>query len=413
MKLKYTITALALGIGLNAQAATTEVKVLHSTNETVVVATWEEQVAKFNAEHDNINVTFSYLAGEAFKTKLQTLLLSKSKPDIIYTWGGANYTNRAKSGLFADMTDHLPTLNEQLPASALQAYMVDGKLYGVPSVSKPTTLYYNKDLLAKANVAEQELETWEGFLGAIEKLKAAGITPLALGASEGWPAHFYYSYLAMRIGGPDIFKNAIENGFGDPAFLEAAVQLKRLADMKPFQNGYMAQDTGAAFALFGNGQAAMQLQGVWGYKIQQDNSTSKQGISPESLGLGRFPAVEGGKGERADIISGIDGWAFTNSASNEAAQFVDQWLNEENQRQLASDALLLPINGKAGDGIKEPVMLRMAALVPESTYVHGFVDQILGADLGGAVNDVSTELVSGGLSPEEAVERLQEAYDFQ
>jgi raffinose/stachyose/melibiose transport system substrate-binding protein len=344
---------------------------------------------------------------------LQTLLLSKSKPDIIYTWGGANYTNRAKSGLFADMTDHLPTLSEQLPASALQAYMVDGKLYGVPSVSKPTALYYNKDLLAKANVAETELETWEGFLGAIEKLKAAGITPLALGASEGWPAHFYYSYLAMRIGGPDIFKNAIENGFGDPAFLEAAVQLKRLADMKPFQNGYMAQDTGAAFALFGNGQAAMQLQGVWGYKIQQDNSTSKQGIAPESLGLGRFPAVEGGKGERADIISGIDGWAFTNSASNEAAQFVDQWLNEENQRQLASDALLLPINGKAGDGIKEPVMLRMAALVPESTYVHGFVDQILGADLGGAVNDVSTELVSGGLSPEEAVERLQEAYDFQ
>ncbi|RKF19792.1 extracellular solute-binding protein [Alginatibacterium sediminis] len=413
--MKLAKIALALGIAsvFSVNAAPTEVTVLHTSNESVVNATWDDQVERFNAQNPDIQVNFEYIGGEAFKTKLQTLLMSDSKPDIIGTWGGADYSDRARSGLLADMTDYLPTLQKELPKGAVDAYRVDGRLYGLPSVSKPTMLYYNTGLLNKAGVKTSELETWEGFIGAVEKLKAAGITPLAIGASEGWPAHFYYSYLAMRIGGPDIFKDAIENGFGDPAFLEAAVQLRRLSDMKPFQKGYMAQDTANAFAQFGNGEAAMQLQGEWGYKIQQDNSHSKKGVAADSLGLGRFPTVAGGEGQLNDIISGIDGWAFTNSASPAAAKFMEFWLNEQNLGQLASEAMMLPINGNSAKEVKEPLMLRMAALVPESTYVHGFVDQILGAHLGGAVNDVSTELVGGTISPEDAIAMLQEAYDFQ
>ena len=413
MKLRYLASAFGLACAINAQAAPKDVTILHSTNEIVVIDTWNKQVDRFNSTHPDINVKLKYLGGDSYKTKLQTLLLSESKPDIIYSWGGKNFTDRAKAGLFADMTDHLPTIRQQIPASALEAFSVDGRLYGVPSVSKPTMLYFNRDLLAQANVDPNELDTWEGFLGAVTKLQAAGITPLAIGASEGWPAHFYFSYLAMRIGGPDIFKKALTEGFSDSAFLEAAVQLKRLADMKPFQQGYMAQNTSNAFAMFGNGEAAMQLQGEWGYKLQQDNSMSKTGIEASNLGLGRFPSVAGGAGKRTDIISGIDGFAFTNTASPEAAIFMDYWGNEENLSEIASEAKMMPVNPISAKAIQDPVILRIAALVPESTYVHGFVDQILGADLGGAVNDVSTELVSGTISPEDAIEALQEAYDFQ
>jgi raffinose/stachyose/melibiose transport system substrate-binding protein len=413
MKLRYFAIALGLACSTSIQAAPTDVTVLHSTTEVVVIDTWTKQVDRFNSMHPNINVKLEFLGGEAYKTKLQTLLLSTKKPDIIYSWGGKNYTDRAQAGLFADMTDHLPTLQKQIPASALDAFRVNGRLYGVPSVSKPTMLYYNRDLLAQANVDPKEIETWEGFLGAVKKLKSAGITPLAIGASDGWPAHFYFSYLAMRIGGPEIFKTALTEGFTDPAFLKAAIELKRLADLKPFQKGYMAMGTANAFATFGNGEAAMQLQGEWGYKIQRDNSLSKKGIATDKLGLGRFPSVAGGLGKRTDIISGIDGFAFTNSASVQAAEFMDYWQNEQNLSEIASAAQMMPVNTISAKVINDPVILRAAALVPESTYVHGFVDQILGAHLGGAVNDVSTELVGGTISPEDAIEMLQDAFDFQ
>lgn len=413
MKKRYLAAVLSLTCALGVQAAPTDVTILHSTTEEVVLATWQMQIDRFNDMNEDINVKLEFLGGEAFKTKLTTLLLSKKKPDILYSWGGKNYSDRAEAGLLADMTDHLPSLQEHIPESALSAFRVDGRLYGAPAVSKPTMLYYNRALLAQADVETSELETWEGFLGAIEKLKAAGITPLAIGAAEGWPAHFYFSYLAMRIGGPEVFKTALTDGFTDPAFLEAATQLRRLADMKPFQSGFMAHDTANSFALFGNGKAAMQLQGEWGYKIQQDNSMNKKGVAPDNLGLGRFPSVAGGQGQRTDIISGIDGFAFTNTAPPEAAVFMDYWMNEQNMSEIASQAKMMPVNPISVNSIEDPVIKRAAALVPESTYVHGFVDQILGANLGGALNDVSAELVAGTLSPEDAINMLQEAYDFQ
>ncbi len=412
MKLRQLCTLLCL-ISATGYANTVPVSILHSINEVVVNEAWNEQIERFNKSHDKIEVKHDYLSGEPFKQKLQTMLMSPNKPDLIFTWGGRDYVDRANAGLLADMTDYLPTITKQIPESALDTYRVDGKLYGVPWVSKPTILYYNVELLEQAGVDPSELDEWEGFLGAVEKLKQAGITPLALGAMENWPSHFYFSYLAMRIGGPEVFKKAVDEGFEDPAFLEAAKQLKRLADLKPFQPGYMTADTANAYASFGNKQVAMQLQGEWQYKLQADGSLSGTGVPGDLIGLGRFPAVEGGKGQVTDIISGVDGWAFTNSASKESAEFVDFWLNEENMAQLAADALMLPVNPVSAEAVSEPLMRRMARLVPESTYVHGFVDQILGAHLGGAVNDISTELMGGTITPEDAIATLQDAYDFQ
>ena len=61
--------------------------------------------------------------------------------------------------------------------------------------------YYNKELFEKAGVKAEDIKTWDDFLAAVKKLKAAGITPIVVGAGEKWPMHFYYSYLVMRIGG--------------------------------------------------------------------------------------------------------------------------------------------------------------------------------------------------------------------
>lgn len=170
--------------------------------------------------------------------------------------------------------------------------------------------WYNKKLMAKAGVDASSIKTWNDFLGAIKKLKDAGITPLALGGQDKWPVHFYWSLLVMRAGGVDNFNNAI-NGEGDgfmaTPFIKAGEAFKKLVDLDPFQKGAMAAGYGDAAGFFGDHQAAMHLMGNWDVNVQRDQSVTKKGVENADLGFFNFPMLEGGQGSPLSTLGGING----------------------------------------------------------------------------------------------------------
>ena len=53
-----------------------------------------------------------------------------------------------------------------------------------------------------------------------QKLKDAGLTPLACGGGDKWPLHFYWSYLVMREGGHAAF-GGVGEGMADEGVVEA------------------------------------------------------------------------------------------------------------------------------------------------------------------------------------------------
>ena len=56
------------------------------------------------------------------------------------------------------------------------------------------------------------------MLEDVQTLKDAGITPIAVGAGDKWPAHFWYSYLMVRLGGADVMNQiAADNNFNVPS----------------------------------------------------------------------------------------------------------------------------------------------------------------------------------------------------
>ena len=115
--------------------------------------------------------------------------------------------------------------------------------YGVPFEMGEVAFYYNKKLFDKAGVKAEDIKTWDDFLGAVKKLKAAGITPIVVGAGEKWPMHFYYSYLVMRIGGDTRWptrRPARMAASRTPTFVEAGKRLRELAALEPFQPGYLS-----------------------------------------------------------------------------------------------------------------------------------------------------------------------------
>src|SRR5580658_9958149 len=312
--------------------AETNVTVLHVSDNAGQKAIWDQIAKDYNAAHPGVNVQFKYLENEAFKAKLPTMLQAdESRPDLFYSWGGGVMQDQDKAGFLKDITKDASWESELAP-TAVDAFKINGKVVGVPFEVGEVVFYYNKKLFEKGGVKAEDIKTWDDFLGAVKKLKAAGITPIVVGAGEKWPMHFYYSYLVMRIGGEHALADAKagkDGGSMNATFVEAGKRLRELAALEPFQPGYLQTTHAQSSGMFGDGKAAMDLMGQWLLGMQAPNSASGKGLSQDDIGILSFPVIEGGKGKATDTLGGINGWLVSKSAPPEAVDFLKFFSQEK------------------------------------------------------------------------------------
>ena len=158
----------------------------------------------YMAAHPNVDIQITVLENEAFKTKLTTVMQSGEPPDIFQSWGGGVMNDYANAGLLQDITPALDAdggaWRNTFATGALGVYSYQGKNYGVPWDMGMIGFWYNKDLFAQAGIANPPT-TWTEFLDDVKALKAAGITPIALGEGDKWPGMHMWAYLVTRLGG--------------------------------------------------------------------------------------------------------------------------------------------------------------------------------------------------------------------
>lgn len=257
---------------------------------------WENLAKTYVEQNPDVSIEITVLENESFKAKLATAMQSGSPPDIFQSWGGGVLKQYGDAGLVQELT---PALQENgwgdsFQPGPLSLYSFDGKTYGVPWNAGMIGFWYNKDLFQKAGITEPPA-TWSAFLEDVKKLKDAGITPIALGEKDKWPGHFYWVYLATRIGGREAFEGAYsrQGTFADPSFVEAGARLKELVDLQPFQNGFLGAGYGDHQVVMANGQAAMELMGQW---APGANGSVAENVDAYNASLGwfPFPAIEGG-----------------------------------------------------------------------------------------------------------------------
>jgi raffinose/stachyose/melibiose transport system substrate-binding protein len=375
-------------------------------------AFYQGVVDEYEKAHPNVTIEVTVLENEAFKSKLTTVMQSGNPPDIFHSWGGGVLAEYAKAGLLKDITKDVsgtPFGNSMAPG-VWKVYQYNGKQYGAPHDMGAVTFWYNKDLLAKAGYTEFP-KTWDDFIVMVKKLKTAGITPIALGGGDKWPAMYYFSYLALRLGGPDAFANLNKGkGFNDPVFVKAAQMVADLAALKPFQDGFLGATYNDEGALMGNGQAAMELMGQWAPNVENDSSTSKKGIG-DKLGCAPFPAVTGGKGKSTEVMGGGNGMAIGKNASKETVDFLKFLDNKENNAKYATIAGIIPTVKGAEVGIKDNNARLVKSIVDKCTFYQLYPDQFLPPAAGAALNDNVQTLIAGTATPAQACTAIQNAYE--
>jgi raffinose/stachyose/melibiose transport system substrate-binding protein len=374
-------------------------------------ALWQQLADEYMASHSNVTIEITVLENEAFKTKLTTVMQSGEPPDIFQSWGGGVMNEYAKAGLLQDITPWLDAdggaWRDTFGAGPLGVYAFEGKNYGVPWDMGMVGFWYNKALFAQAGISAPPA-TWSELLAAVQKLKDAGITPIALGEGDKWPGHFYWAYLATRIGGEAGFLAAASRtgSFTDEPFVQAGEKLQELIALEPFQDGFLGATYGDQATVMGNGNAAMELMGQWAPAVERDNSPDKLGIG-DDLGFFPFPAVEGGAGALTDAMGGGNGFAIGRDAEPEAVDFVKYLTSQASQTAIAEINVGLPVVEGSEAGVTDPMLQLVQANTAAAEYFQLYYDQYLPPAVGEVIKDAVQGLFAGTLTPEEVAQQVE------
>jgi raffinose/stachyose/melibiose transport system substrate-binding protein len=415
------VTVLSFGV-VSAQDEPVVIKWWHISTREQGQAYWQGLADAYTEMHPNVTFEITVLENAAFKDRLVTVMQAGDPPDIFQSWGGAVLWTYASNGLVRNIAPELTANDNEWKDSfsaqaALELFGQNGEYYGVPRTWGLVGLFYNKQLFEQAGITELPT-TWTEFLATVQTLKDAGITPISLGEGEKWPGHFWWVYLATRIGGEQAFLDAYNRtgSFADAPFVEAGERLKELVDMEPFPEGFLGLSHPESEGIFGNGQAAMMLMGQWAPGAQAQYSESGEGIGQENIGLFPFPMVEGGAGDPNDAFGGGDGWAFGANAPDEAVDFIKWTLSPENQLAGADvnvESIVPVVKGTESAFAEDPVMQSIVAQRDAAPYFQLYYDQFLPPAVGGAVNDAVETIFAGTASPEEAAQAIEETAAFE
>ncbi|ADI28144.1 ABC transporter substrate-binding protein [Geobacillus sp. C56-T3] len=260
----------------------------------------------FQEKYPDIKVENAAVAGGAgtnAKAVLASRMQGNDPPSTFQVHGGAELN---EGWVAAGKMEPLNDLYEKegwmdkFPKALIDMVSKDGNIYSVPvNIHRGNVLWYNKKIFADNGL--QPPKTFDEFFQVADKLKAKGITPLALGDKEPWAATHLFENVLLGTLGTENYKKLWtgELSFNDPQVKQAVETFKKML-------GYINEDHSSrnwqdAAQLVAEGKAAMYVMGDWvkGYfvndlklKVNQDfgyvpvpNTEGKFMVITDTFGL--------------------------------------------------------------------------------------------------------------------------------
>ncbi len=359
---------------------------------------WEDTVAAFEDANPGVTIEIQAIQNEDMDGKLQTALNSGSGPDIFLARGGGKLADVVEAGQAMDITD---LISDETKAAvgdgAFSAFTIDDKVYGMPVSVLPGGIYYSKDLFEQAGITDTP-KTFAELNDAVDKLKAAGIEPIALGAKDAWPAAHWYYFFALRECSLDTMNEAAANlTFTDECWVRAGEDLEEFAATEPFNQGFLTtsaqQGAGSSAGLVANHQAAMELMGAWNVGVISDLTPDRKPLA--DLGWFPFPAVEGGDGDPTAMMGGVDGFSCGADAPSQCVDFLNFFMQKEYQEKYSVAFSTLPASKEAQGVVESPALKDVLASYNDAGYVILWLDTLYGANVGNALNVGVVNLLAG------------------
>jgi glucose/mannose transport system substrate-binding protein len=284
-----------------------------------------------------------------------------------------------------------------LPAPILNSIKVKGHFYAVPvDIHMPAWFWYSKAAFAKAGIAGEPKNADE-FFADLDRLKAAGLVPLAFGGQPWQEKITFYAWLA-HVGGADMYLKLYRDKdvatVMSPRFRAVLASFKRLHDY--VDPGSPNRNWNDATAMVIAGKAGVQIMGDW---AKGEFAAAHQAAGKD---FGCFP----GFGARSPYL--VAGDVFVFPKTSDPAQVRSQQLlatvftspktqvafsNRKGSIPIRTDVDLAGLDVCAQQGVN---------IMKDATRQLPSPEMLVTPDMEGALQDVITRFWNTGESVEDA-----------
>lgn len=328
-------------------------------------------------EKFNIIIDLQNIPTDNYSTVLKTKISAGDMPDIVsvheITKGFEAESMKIDENTFADLSglENVANFSQEVRDNV----SINGKLYYVPISQNALGVLYNKKVFEDNGIAIPT--NINEFTAAMDKLKTAGVAPLAGSFGEAWSAQIipFLAFDNYVLGqDPDIPKKLYDSStnvsemrwsaLGDN--VNKALGLgKEWIDAGYFTDNPIGTDASVACQLLATGKAAMFITGNWEYSVAA--AATEEGTS-----IGFFPLPLNQPGDEIRISTAAnEGMCINaNSKNLEAAKIaLDYYFSTEVQTAIMKDFGGVSTNATVTS--EDPFVQEMSEALNNNTLVPG------------------------------------------
>ncbi|WP_419956373.1 extracellular solute-binding protein [Neobacillus niacini] len=371
----------------------------------------KDVITEYEKEHKDIKIETEILNPDQYREKLKVLASSNELPDIGMTWSDGFIQPYVEGDMLApldDVVENNPDLKDAFIPGVKESYAVDGKTYGLPLELNISYVFYNKEIFEKYGL--EAPKTFSEYKKVVKTLADNGVVPATVGAKDGWPASFWFMYLADRIGGSTILTDVIKGKakMDDPAIVKAAEEIQNLVDMGGFVKGASALSNDDAKGYFMNEQAAMFLTATW----ELPNYTTSPDVTQEfkdKIGYFKFPTYEGGKGTEINSYVGGPGVglfvAKDSKVQKEAKDFVGYLVKRWGEKSVVDAGVIPATKVDTASLDLAPMYIEILKDLGEASNVTTYFDTQSSPAVSELHHDLVTALFGKQVTPKDFVKQ--------
>lgn len=363
----------------------------------------------------NVTLEVTKLPDDNYYTSLKTKLASGECPDIILTqpmYAGSNSCYAlADAGYLAPLND----MDWADNMSGLEAVTYDDNIVTCTAGVSILGTYYNKDMFEECGITEVP-STWDEFLDACEKLKAAGHQPIVMGDKDMYVMQFGLYQIACN----EIYsKNAeyddeLRTGdasFTDEGTWDTVLEMYNELYEKGYIDSSQTLGLGASQAIqeFIDGNAAMTFDGSFNASAllaEGEAGAFERGYFP-------IPASSGDTYTATCLSAGYSIYSGSKYI-DECKELLDYWFNGESEIWDAylSTGKVIVTYGEGSDATPNYDLFKpFVDLMNEGKGFH-WCNQAWPAGTETTMEELFSEMIGGqGTTVDDITQGMQDKFD--
>jgi multiple sugar transport system substrate-binding protein len=309
-------------------------------------------------------------------------------PDTGYTWfSGFRLKFFADQGFNVPIDDVWTMVKANFTEGFGQSVVGnDGKVYGIPVDYYPWAVFYRKDVFADKGYTVPT--TWDEFIALCQKMQGDGLTPIAFGDKDGWPAMGTFDILNLRLNGYDFHTKLLagENKWTDP---KVTAVFQQWAKMIPYQaQDYAGLTWQQAADTLVQKKSGMYLLGLF---VSSQFAATKDPADIAALDFFPFPNLGTEFDAEKALDAPIDTWQIAAKSPNLATEtdtakaYLEFWAKGSTQLLMfKGQPGLIPTANDADTSTYSDLQKKAVEVVSAALRITQFLDRDTRSDFAGS-----------------------------